>query len=82
MLHREAYPKKEEEDVYPQEPHFLAGPLNICERNVHEALRILHEIIALLSNSCWRVASMEEPSSIKDLEAIQEAMTSIKGNFL
>ena len=35
--------KKEEEGILQQEPLFLKGSLNICEMDIHEALRILHD---------------------------------------
>ena len=52
------------------------------KRKINAALSILHDTTALVSNSCWIVASMEDPSSIEDLEAIQEEMIDIKGKFL
>ena len=52
------------------------------ENNIQEALSILHETQALVSNSCWRATSLEEPSFLEDMEKIQRAMCNIKGNFM
>ena len=37
---------------------------------------------ALVSNSCWKVSSLEEPSFLEDMERIQREMHNIKGNFM
>ena len=66
-LPHEVYPKKEEENFYPLDPHFLPRPLKMSEKNIHHSLSTLHDTIALVSNSCWRDASMEEPYSIENL---------------
>ena len=65
-----------------QEPHFLEGSLNTNENNIQESLIILHDTQALVSNSCWKVSSLEEPSFLEDMEKIQRAMCNIKGNFM
>ena len=65
-----------------QDPHFLEGSLNIYEKKIQEALSILHDTQALVSNSCWRATSLEEPSFLEDMEKIQRAMCNIKGNFM
>ena len=65
-----------------QEPHFLEGSLNMNEKKIQEALRILHDTQAFVSNSCWRDTSLEEPSFLEDMEKIQRAMCNIKGNFM
>ena len=44
--------KKEEEEVYSHEPSFIEGSLNMSERDIQEALNILHDTQALVSNSC------------------------------
>ena len=54
----------------------------MSERNIHEALSILHEIQKLVSNYCWKVSSLEEPSFLKDMEKIQREMCNIEGNFM
>ena len=65
-----------------QEPHFLEGSLNMNENKIQEALIILHDTQALVSNSCWRATSLEEPSFLEDMEKIQREMCKIKGNFM
>ena len=52
------------------------------EMHIHEALSVLHDTKALVSNSCWKISSLEEPSFIEDMEEIQRAMCSIEGNFM
>ena len=52
----------------------------MSERNIHEALRSLHDTISLMSNSCCRHGLMEETSSIENLEKVQKEMTNMKGN--
>ena len=54
----------------------------MSEMNTHEALTILHDTKKLVSNSCWKVSSLEEPSFLEDMEKIQRAMCNIKGNFM
>ena len=73
---------KEEEEVCSHEPSFIEGSLNMSERNIHETLRIIHDTQALVSNSCWRATSLEEPSFLEYMEKIQRAMCNIKGNFM
>ena len=65
-----------------QEPHFLGGSLKMNEKKIQEALIILHDTQALVSNSCWRATSLEEPSFVEDMEKIQREMCNIKGNFM
>ena len=50
--------------------------------DMHEALIILHETKALVSNYCWKISSLEEPSFLEDMEKIQRAMWNTKGNFM
>ena len=54
----------------------------MSERNIPDALSILHDTEAMVSNSCWKVSSLEEPSFLEDMEKIQRAMCNIKGNFM
>ena len=54
----------------------------MSEGNIHESLRILNDTKALVSNSCWKVSSLEEPSFLEDMEKIQRAMCNIEGNFM
>ena len=54
----------------------------MSEMNIHEALRILNYTKALVSNSCWKFSSLEEPSFLEDMENIQREMCKIKGNFM
>ena len=63
--------KEEDEEVHLQEPHFLEGSLNMNEKKIQEALSILHDTQALVSNSCWRATSLEEPSFLEDIKKIQ-----------
>ena len=65
-----------------QEPHFLEGSLKMNEKKIQEAISILHDTQELVSNSCWRATSLEEPSFLEDMEKIQRAMCNIKGNFM
>ena len=74
--------KEEDEEVHLQEPHFIQWSLNMNEKNIQEALSILHDTHALVSNSCLKVSSLEEPSLLEDMEKIQRAMCNIKGNFM
>ena len=55
-----------------KEPHFLEGSLNMNEKKIKEALRILHDTQELVSNSCWRATSLEEPSFLEDMENIED----------
>ena len=50
--------------------------------DIHEALIILHDTKSLVSNSCWKISSLEDPSFLEDMEKIQRAMCTIKGNFM
>ena len=50
--------------------------------DIHEALIILHDTKALMSNSCWKISSLEEPFFLEDMEKIQRAMCNIEGNFM
>ena len=54
----------------------------MSEMDSHEALSILHETKALVSNSCWKVSSLEDPSILEDMEKIQKELCNIKGNFM
>ena len=54
----------------------------MSEMDIHEALRILHDTQELVSNSCWKVSSLEEPSFLEYMEKIQRAMCNIEGNFM
>ena len=54
----------------------------MSEMNIHEALSILHDTQALVSNSCWKFSSLEEPSFLEDMEKIQRTMCTIEGNFV
>ena len=74
--------KKEEEDVRSHETSFIEGYLKMSERDIQEALIIFHETQALVSNSCWKVSSLEDPSFLEDMEKIQREMCNIKGNFM
>ena len=65
-----------------KEPHFLEGSLKMNEKKIREALSIIHDTQALVSNSCWRATSLEEPSFLEDMENIQTTMCNIKGNFM
>ena len=65
-----------------QEPHFLEGSLNMNENKIQEALRILHDTKSLVSNSCWKISSLEDPSFLEDMEKIQRGLCNIEGNFM
>ena len=54
----------------------------MSEMDIHEALSILHDTKALVSNSCWKVSSFEDPSFLEDTEKIQRAICNIAGNFI
>ena len=54
----------------------------MSERDIQESLSILNETQALVSNSCWRATSFEDPSFLEDMEKIQRAMCNIEGNFM
>ena len=54
----------------------------MSERDIQEALIILHDTQALVSNSFWKFSSLDEPSFLEDMEKIQRAMCNIKGNFM
>ena len=53
----------------------------MSEMDIHEALSILHDTKSLVSNSCWKISSLEEPSFLEDTEKIQRPMCNIEGNF-
>ena len=74
--------KEEDEEVHLQEPHFLEGSLNMNEKNIQEALRILHDTKSLVSNCCCKFSSLEDPSFLEDMENIQSAMCNIEGDFM
>ena len=74
--------KEEDEEVHLQEPHFLEGSLKMNEKKIQESLRILHDTKALVSNSCWKISSLEDPSFLEDMEKIQRAMCNNEGNFM
>ena len=61
-----------------QEPQFLEGSLKMNEKKIQEALSILHDTQELVSNSCWRATSLEEPSFLEVMEKIQRAICNIK----
>ena len=50
--------------------------------DIHKTLSILHDTKALVSISCWKISSLEEPSFLEDMEKIQRAMCNIEGNFM
>ena len=54
----------------------------MSEMDIHEALSILHDTNALVSNYFWKTFSLEEPSFLEDTEKIQREMCNIKGNFM
>ena len=35
-----------------------------------------------MSNSCWKVSSLEDPSFLEDMEKIQREICNIEGNFI
>ena len=74
--------KKEEEKVRSHEPSFIEGSFKMSERNIHDAIIILNRTKSLVSNSCWKFSSLEEPSFLEDMEKIQRAMCNIEGNFM
>ena len=53
----------------------------MSEMDIHEALSMLHDTKALVSNSRWKISSLEEPSFLEDMEKIQRAMCNIEGNL-
>ena len=54
----------------------------MCEIDIHEDLIIFHDTKELISNYFWKFSSLEEPSFLEDMEKIQRAMCTIKGNFM
>ena len=74
--------KKEKEEVLSQEPSFIEWYLKMSEGNIHEALSIINDTKSLVSNSCWKFSSLEEPSFLEDMEKMQREMCKIKGNFV
>ena len=60
----------------------LKGIFNMSEMNIHESLIILHDTKSLVSNSCWKFSSLEEPSFHEGNDNIQRAMCNIEGNFM
>ena len=50
--------------------------------DIHEALSILDDTKALVSNYCWKISSWEEPSFLQDMEKIQKEVCNIEGNFM
>ena len=74
--------KKEEEEVHSHEPSFIEVFLKMSEMNIHEDLILLNGTKALVSNSCWKVSSLDELSFLEDMEKIQRAMCNIEGNLM
>ena len=54
----------------------------MSEMDIHEALSILHDTKALVSDYCWKISPLEEPSFLEDMEKIQRAICNIEGNFM
>ena len=54
----------------------------MSEMNIHEALSLLHDTKTLVSNSCWKISSLDEPSFLEDMEKIEREMCNIEGNFM
>ena len=54
----------------------------MSEMNIHESLIILNYTKSLVSNSCWKISSLEEPSFLEDMEKIQRAICTIEGNLM
>ena len=50
--------------------------------DIYETLIIVHETKSLVSNSHFKVSSLEEPSFLEDMEKIQRVMCTIEGNFM
>ena len=65
-----------------QVPHIIEGSLNMNENKIQEDLRIIHDTKSLVSNSSWKISSLEDPSFLEDTEKIQIAMCNIEGNFI
>ena len=74
--------QKEEEEVRFHEPSLIEVSLNMSERDIQEAVSILHDTQELVSISCWEFSSLEGPSFLEYMEKIQRAMCNIKGNFM
>ena len=74
--------KKEEEEVQSHEPSFIEGSLKMSEMDIHEALSILHETKALVSNSCWKIYSLQDASFLEDMEKIKSEMCNNEGKFM
>ena len=51
--------KKEEEEVHSHEPSFIEGSLKLTEMDIREALSILYDTKSLVSNSYWKISSLE-----------------------
>ena len=66
--------QKEKEEVQSHEPSFIEGSLNMIEMDIQESLIIIHDTQALVSDSCWNVSSLEEPSFLEQMDKIQRAM--------
>ena len=47
--------KREEEEVQSHEQSLIEWSLKMNERDIQEALRILHDTQELVSNSCWKI---------------------------
>ena len=52
------------------------------EKNIQEALHLLHDKHASVSHQCWIIASLEDPYSLEAKEEIQKALSTIQGDFL
>ena len=51
----------------------------MSEIYIHVALSILHDTKALVSNSCWKIYSLGQPSLLEGMEKIQREMCNIEG---
>ena len=74
--------RKKKRRFTPMNRTSLNGSLKMSEIYIHETLSILHDTKALVSNSFWKISSLEEPSLLEDMEKIQRAMCNIEGNFM
>ena len=54
----------------------------MSEMDINESLSIHRDTKALVSNYCWKISSMEEPSFLEDMETIQREINTIEGNFM
>ena len=70
--------KKEEEEVHSHEPSFIEGSFKMSEMDIHEALSVLHDTKALVSNSSGRFLHWRSHHSLNTCRRFKEQCETMK----